>query len=64
MLMVYKRIKESLCLGTAEKFQIWWAVLTNDQPKMSSFYVIRDYVWFLLLKFFEFHREFWLKFAN
>jgi hypothetical protein len=44
-------------LGTAEKFQIWRAVFTYDQPKMSSFSVIRGYVWFLSLNFFEFHHE-------
>jgi hypothetical protein len=41
--------------GTPEKFRIWRAILTYDQPKMSSFSVIRGYVWFLSLKFFEFH---------
>jgi hypothetical protein len=40
--------KEAACLGTAEKFQIWWAVLT-----LSSFSVIRGYVWFLSLIFDE-----------
>jgi hypothetical protein len=40
MLMVYKRIK-GISLGTPEKIQIWRAVLTHDQPKMSSFSVIR-----------------------
>jgi hypothetical protein len=25
--------KESVCLGAAEKFQFWRAVLTYDQPK-------------------------------
>jgi hypothetical protein len=38
---VTKESKESLCLGNAEKFQIWRAVLTYDQPKMSSLSVIR-----------------------
>jgi hypothetical protein len=56
MLVVFKRIKkESVCLGTVENVQIWRAVVTYDQPKMS---VIQGYVWFLLLKFFEFHQEF------
>jgi hypothetical protein len=39
MLMVYERIR--FFLGTAEKFQIWRAILTYDQPKMSSFSVIK-----------------------
>jgi hypothetical protein len=26
-------------LGTAENFQIWRAVLTYDQPKMSRFWL-------------------------
>jgi hypothetical protein len=33
-------------LENAEKFQIWRAILTYDQTKMSSFSVIRGYVWF------------------
>jgi hypothetical protein len=62
MLVVFKRIKkESVCLGTVENFQIWRAVVTYDQPKMS---VIRGYVWFLLLKFFEFHHEFLIEFVK
>jgi hypothetical protein len=28
--------KKSLCLGNAENFQIWRAVLTYDQPKKLS----------------------------
>jgi hypothetical protein len=51
-------------LGYAEKFQIWRAVLTYDQPKMSSFSVIRGYLCFLSLQFFEFLREFWIKFVK
>jgi hypothetical protein len=52
MLMVYKTIKGLVYLGTAEKFQIWRAVLTYEQPKIPRFSVIRGYVWFLSLKFF------------
>jgi hypothetical protein len=62
MLVVFKRIKkESVCLGSVENFQIWRAVVTYDQPKMS---VIRGYVWFLLLKFFKFHHEFLIEFVK
>jgi hypothetical protein len=44
MLIVYKReLKESICLGTAENFQIWLAVLTYDQPKVSSVSDILSY---------------------
>jgi hypothetical protein len=32
------------CLGNAENFQIWRAVSTYDQPKISSFSVIGGYV--------------------
>jgi hypothetical protein len=32
-----RQSKESLCLGNAEKFQIWRAVLTYDQPKKVKF---------------------------
>jgi hypothetical protein len=51
MLMFTRESKESGCFGTSEKIQIWRAVLTYDQPKMSSFSVIRGYVWFLSLNF-------------
>jgi hypothetical protein len=44
MIMAIGNINEPLCLGNAEKFQIWRAVLTNEQPKKLSFYVIRGYV--------------------
>jgi hypothetical protein len=37
---------------TLKNFQIWRAVLTCHQPKMSSFSVITGYVWFLSLQFF------------
>jgi hypothetical protein len=30
--MVTRESKESVCLGAAEKFEIWRAVLTYDQP--------------------------------
>jgi hypothetical protein len=46
---------ESLCLGNAENFLIWRAVLTYGQTKRSSCYVIRGYVWLLSFKFFEFN---------
>jgi hypothetical protein len=56
---VTKKSKESLCLGNAEKFQIWRALLTYDQPKMSGLFVIPGYVWFLM--FFNFHHELLIK---
>jgi hypothetical protein len=42
MLMVIRKSKESICLETADKFQIWQAVLTYDQFKISSFSVNRQ----------------------
>jgi hypothetical protein len=39
--------KESLCLGTAEKFQIWRAILMYDELKMSSFSVIQSLIKFV-----------------
>jgi hypothetical protein len=62
-LLFTRESKQSVCLGTAENFQIWRAVLTYDQPKMSSFSVIGGYVWILSLKFFQFHHESLIKFA-
>jgi hypothetical protein len=35
MLMVYKRMK-GITLKNAEKFQIWWAVLTSGQTNLKS----------------------------
>jgi hypothetical protein len=52
MLMVYKKIEGSLGLGNAEIFQIWRAVLTYDQPKMSSFSVIQGYDFYFSLGLF------------
>jgi hypothetical protein len=52
MIMAFGNIKEPLCLGNAEKFQIWRAVLTN---------VIRGYVCLLSFKFFEANRESMIK---
>jgi hypothetical protein len=37
MLMFTRESKESVCLGTAEKFQIWRAVLIYDEV-MFDFY--------------------------
>jgi hypothetical protein len=41
--MLQENQKETVCLGSAEKFQIWRAVLTFDQPKTASFSVIPGY---------------------
>jgi hypothetical protein len=35
--MIYEKTKESLCLGNAEKFQIWGAIFTNTILKCQVF---------------------------
>jgi hypothetical protein len=44
ILKVVQIFSSEVCLGNAEKIHIWRAVLTYNQPRKSSCYVIRGYV--------------------